>query len=133
MVRGVAALNARFRAVPQKLIRASIPVTKNYAERTVADAKRTAPEDEADLIAAIGVDDFTSQAKGQFIGVTVFAGDETTIVENSSGGRFQNAKLQEGGTRKMPANPFFNISVRANRRPFKAAMTRALRKALRNS
>lgn len=132
MVKGVAELNRRLRAVPRKLTQASIPVTDRYAARVVQDMKNAAPDHEQDLINSIGIDDRTSQAKGQFIGVTVFAGDETTVVSNASGGNFQNAKLQEGGTKNMPANPFFNISVRANRRAFKSAMSRAIRKAIRS-
>jgi HK97 gp10 family phage protein len=93
----------------------------------------TAPRDEHALIRSIRVEDTTTRktSKGEtgFVGVVVKAGDETTIVTNSRGQRFQNAKLQEHGTKKMPANPYFNASYRRMRSRVKSRITRAVRQA----
>ena len=45
----------------------------------------------------------TSRGEPSFIGVVVKAGDTSAIVTDRTGTRFQNAKLQEHGTKSMPA------------------------------
>ena len=73
-----------------------------------------------------------------FIGVVVKAGNETTLVSGEKAGKksgvrrgtiFQNARLQEFGTKNMAANPFFFPAWRANRTRVRAAITRSVRKA----
>lgn len=73
-----------------------------------------------------------------FIGVLVKAGDETTVVGGEKPGKksgvrrgtkFQNAKLQEFGTKNMPANPFFFFAYRQRKRAAKANISRAISKA----
>lgn len=117
---------------------AALAAAKQQAQKeaeTVAQLMRAmAPEDEHNLIKSIRTepaDTFTTKSgqEVKFIGVMVRAGDETTIVTNKSGGRFQNAKLQEHGTQKMKANPYFNPAKRLRRRAAKANITRAVRKA----
>lgn len=103
------------------------------AEIIARYARSFAPEDERDLIKSIRVESVsTISTRGgdkDFIGAVVKAGDETTIVTNSRGTRFQNAKLQETGTRDMPANPYFNPAKRLRRRAAKTNIARAMRKA----
>lgn len=96
--------------------------------------RATAPRDEMELIRSIRVEDAatrktTKHGEVGFVGVVVKAGDETTIVTNARGQRFQNAKLQEHGTKKMKANPYFNSSYRRRRSQAKASITRAVKKA----
>jgi hypothetical protein len=96
--------------------------------------RATAPRDDLELVRSIRVEDATSRqiTKGGevgFIGVVVKAGDETTIVTNARGQRFQNAKLQEHGTKRMRANPYFNSSYRRRRAQARSAISRALSKA----
>lgn len=92
-----------------------------------------APREQGELIASIRVEDAetvtTRKGERGFIGVVVKAGDATTIVTNETGARFQNAKLQENGTKNMPASPYFNPAWRANRRRVRSAVSRAIRKA----
>lgn len=73
-----------------------------------------------------------------FIGVMVRAGDETTIVSGEKPGKksgtrrgtkFQNARLQEFGTKKMKANPFFFFAYRQRKRAARANIARAISKA----
>lgn len=72
-----------------------------------------------------------------FVGVIIRAGDETTLVTGEkpgkksgmrSGTHFQNARLQEFGTKDMPANPFFYPSYRLRKSLVKSNITRAIRK-----
>lgn len=89
--------------------------------------------DGGDLRRSIRVEDAntvtTRKGERDYIGVVVRAGDETTIVTNSSGQRFQNARLQEFGTATMGANSYFYPAWKANRRSIRGAITRAIRKA----
>lgn len=101
----------------------------------VANAMKVlAPKDQGELIRSIRVEakETIVRPKGgeaDYTGVAIKAGDETTIVTNSSGARFQNARIQEFGTKTRPASPFFFIAWRANRRRVRAALTRAIRQA----
>lgn len=103
------------------------------ANEVAAAMRYLAPKDQRELVTSIRVEDATSikTSKGErgFIGVVVKAGDATTIVTNQRGQRFQNAKLQEHGTKKMKANPYFNPAWRMNRRRVRSAITRAVRNA----
>lgn len=104
----------------------------------VADAMRflapvqPGPEG-GDLRRSIRVEDAASISSGgaerEFIGVVIRAGDATTVVTNSRGQQFQNARIQEFGTKARPANPYFFPAWRANRARIRASITRAIRKA----
>lgn len=103
---------------------------------SLAGAMRVlAPRDDGDLMRSIRVEgaEVIETGKGArgFSGVMVKAGDATTVVENASGVKFQNARLQEHGTKTRPANPFFYPAWKANRRRIRAAITRAANKAWR--
>lgn len=95
-----------------------------------------APVDQRELINSIRVEEAdtiaTTQGDTGFIGVVVKAGNESTIVTNERGVRFQNAKLQENGTKNMPANPYFNPAKRLRRRATRANISRAVNKAWRD-
>lgn len=112
---------------------AGLQQSRKEGEIVAGIMRAFAPVDQRALIASIRVEDAgtiaTSQGETGFIGVVVKAGDESTIVTNKRGVRFQNAKLQENGTRKMPANPFFNPAKRMRRRPARANIARAVGKA----
>lgn len=115
-------------------VRAAAQAAANKGGGEVASAMRyLAPVDQRELINSIRVEDADSitTRRGQrtFIGVVVKAGDASTIVTTKSGGKFQNAKLQETGTQNMPANPYFNPAWRANRARVRGSITRAVRKA----
>lgn len=128
---------ARLGAMMRKHLAAALAAGKAAARsggEEVANVMRaTAPRDELDLIRSIRVEDATTRktSKGEtgFIGVVVKAGDESTIVTNARGQRFQNAKLQEHGTKRMRANPYFNASYRRLRSRVKGRIARGVRKA----
>ncbi|QRZ12672.1 hypothetical protein JWJ88_08620 [Paracoccus methylovorus] len=106
---------------------------RTQGEGVAAAARYLAPHDDGDLIRSIRVEDVdsvtTSKGERDFIGVSIKAGDEKTVVTNSSGGRFQNARIQEFGTKARAANPFFFPAWKANRRRVRSAISRAVRKA----
>ena len=126
-------MQAMFRRKAERVMDAAKAEAEKQGEQVAAAMRYLAPRDQSELVRSISVEDAatrkTSQGETGFIGVVVKAGDETTIVTNETGGRFQNAKLQENGTRNMPANPYFNPAWRGNRTRVRAAITRAIRKA----
>lgn len=102
------------------------------AEEIVAMMRRLVPVDQGDLrdsiqwtwgeaptgsmkIAAVQ----SSRSRG--ISITIFAG----------GNKAYYARWQEFGTVKMPANPFFYVAWRANRKKVKARIQAAMRTAAR--
>lgn len=133
MVKGIPEVQAMFRRKAAKVAAAAKAQARDQGEQVAAAMRYLAPREQGELIRSIRVEDAasvpTSKGERGFIGVMVKAGDETTVVTNHSGGRFQNAKLQEHGTRNMPASPYFNPAWRANRRRVRSAISRAVRKA----
>ena len=119
------------------VIKAADAAAKQGADETANVMRATAPRDDLELVRSIRVEkaDQVSTKGGRssrFIGYLVKAGDETTIVTNERGVKFQNAKLQEHGTKNMPANPYFNPSWRRVKTRVKAKITREIRKAWRS-
>nr|WP_010400149.1 HK97-gp10 family putative phage morphogenesis protein [Paracoccus sp. TRP] len=133
MVNGIPEVQAMFRRKAAKVAAAAKAQARVGGEQVASAMRYLAPREQGELIRSIRVEDAasisTSKGERGFIGVVVKAGDETTIVTNESGGRFQNAKLQEHGTKNMPANPYFNPAWRANRSRVRSAISRAVRKA----
>lgn len=133
MVNGIPGVRAMFKRKAAQVHQQAKAAARQGGEEVAAAARYLAPRDEADLIRSIRVEDATtrktSQGEAAFIGVVVKAGDETTVVMNERGVRFQNAKLQENGTKNMPANPYFNPAWRMNRARVRGRITRAIRKA----
>lgn len=106
---------------------------RRQGEGVATAARYLAPRDDGNLIRSIRVENAdsvtTSKGERDFIGVKVVAGDATTMVTNGSGGRFQNARIQEFGTKTRAANPYFFPAWKANRRRVRSAISRAIRKA----
>lgn len=133
MVNGIPQVQAMFRR-KASAVAAQAKLAARQGGEEVAQAMRyLAPKDERELVNSIRVEDAetvnTSKGARGFIGVIVKAGDATTVVTNDRGVKFQNAKLQENGTRNMPANPYFNPAWRTNRTRVRGKITRAVRKA----
>ena len=133
MVNGIPEVQAMFRRKAAKVASAAKAQAQTSGEQVASAMRYLAPREQGELIRSIRVEDAasitTSKGERGFIGVVVKAGDETTIVTNHTGARFQNAKLQENGTKNMPASPYFNPAWRANRRRVRSAISRAVRKA----
>lgn len=133
MVNGIPQVQAMFRRKAASVVAAAKAQSRKGGEEVAAAMRYLAPRDEGALVGSIRVEDAGSIATRRgvrgFIGVVVKAGDTSTLAITASGGRFQNAKLQEFGTQKMPANPYFYPAWRANRRRVRSGISRAVRKA----
>lgn len=133
MVNGIPEVQAMFRRKAAKVAAAAKAQARSQGDQVASAMRYLAPREQGELIRSIRVEDAasieTSKGARGFIGVVVKAGDETTIVTNHTGARFQNAKLQENGTKNMPASPYFNPAWRSNRSRVRSAITRAVRKA----
>ena len=134
MVNGIPGVQAMFRRKAAAVVAAGRAAANKGGEDVAKAMRYLAPEDQLALKKSIRVEQTStrSTSKGAevgFIGVIVKAGDASTVVTNSRGQRFQNAKLQETGTKNMPANPYFNVAWRQNRTRVRGSITRAVRKA----
>lgn len=133
MVNGIPGVRAMFKRKAEMVVQQAKAAAVQGGDEVAQVMRYLAPRDEAELIRSIRVDDAsaveTKSGSSGFIGVVVKAGDETTIVTNSRGQRFQNAKLQENGTKNMPASPYFNPAWRVMRSRVRGRITRAIRKA----
>jgi HK97 gp10 family phage protein len=107
------------------------------AEETTDLQKRFVPVKQGKLKASIGyvVGDQAPEGAGitsapaksaTDLTVTMYAGDQSTMVTNKRGVRFQNAKIQEFGTKKMPANPYFFPGFRIGKKRAKPRIARAV-------
>lgn len=133
MVKGIPQMQAMFRRKAAAVTEAARAAAKGGGEEVAQAMRYLAPKDQRELVNSIRVEDAeTVSTRGGdrgFIGVTVKAGDATTVVTNSTGGKFQNAKIQEFGTKSRAASPYFFPAWRANRTRVRGKITRAVRKA----
>lgn len=102
--------------------------------------KRMVPVDEGKLRDSIGwmwgappegATVFATAAGDAGLVITIYAGDRNTIVTNARGIEFQNAFIQEFGSQKMSANPFFRPAWRINRKRAQGRISRSIGKAAR--
>lgn len=142
MVQGLGDWKRKWGGLPGKLRDEIVRTLEQCAEELVAEMKQNAPELSGELRESIG---WTwgdapegSMAIGtvsngdQALQITIYAGNEKTIVTNKSGGKFQLAKLQEFGTKNMPANPYFYPVYRLRKRRIKSRLTRNAKKAIQS-
>lgn len=143
MVKGVAQLTKKLTVdIPARVKQAARDAMEQGAEETVQMMKRLVPVDGGKLRDSIGWTWGSAPAGSMTLGtvqgrnyktmrITIYAGDESTIVTNKRGVRFQNARLQEFGTQAMAASPYFFTSWRAMKKRVKSRMTRNVRKAMK--
>ncbi len=125
----------------------AIEEVRKAMEKAAADMVRqmqaVAPRDQGNLAASIGWTWGDAPKGSMSVGrvqsggsagrafndltITIYAGG------NSEAGDAFYARFQEFGTRNMPANPFFFPVYRANRARTRAAISRGIRKALKNA
>lgn len=136
MVNGIPSVQAMFRRKAAAVVAAAKAQARKSGEDVAQGMRYLAPEKSGALRRSIRVEDAgtvaTRGGERGFIGVKVKAGDSSTVVTNARGARFQNAKLQEFGTRKRPASPYFYPTWRANRSRVRGAISRAIRRAWTN-
>jgi HK97 gp10 family phage protein len=140
-VKGEAALKTAMMAIPQKIRDEVARELEVQAVKVVADMKRLVPVDSGALRDSIG---WTwgdapkgaisvGQVRGrQFarVAIMIYAGTRDKSLGNADA---FYARFQEFGTVKMPANPFFYPAWRANKTRVKAALTRAVKRAVRKA
>lgn len=141
MVKGVTAFHARLVAVPDKIRKAVVPVMEAQATKIVAEMKRLVPVDKGVLRDSIGWT-WGSAPKGAVtlgsvggspraaLRITIYAG---TRDKSLGGADAFHAVFQEFGTKKMAASPFFWPAWRRGRSGAKSAISRAVRKALKDA
>lgn len=131
MVNGIPQVRAMFKKKGVAVVAAGKAEARRQGDQVAAAMKYLAPRDQGELIRSIRVEEAATVGKAErgFIGVKVKAGDPTTIVTNVTGAQFQNARIQEFGTKSRAANPYFFPTWRTNRTRVRGAITRAVRKA----
>ena len=142
MVEGLGEWKRKWGSLPGKLRDEIIRTLEQNAEELVAEMKQNAPELSGELRESIGwtwgdapegsMAIGTVRGGDETLQITIYAGNEKTIVKNKSGGKFQLAKLQEFGTKNMAANPFFYPVYRLRKRRLKSRLTRNVNKVIRN-
>ncbi len=146
MVEGLRALRRKFKVtIPRAVERHLKQAMEVFADKVVASAESFVPEKEGDLKNSIGWVWGTNIPSGAIslggvspggndrLVITIFAGDESTMVSvrPDSDFKLQNALMQEFGTENMPANPFFFVSYRLNKRGGLSGMTRAMKRGIK--
>ena len=143
MVQGVAQFTKRLtKDIPARVQAAARDAMERGAEEIVAMMRRLVPVDQGDLRDSIGWTWGEAPAGSMIIGtvgnrsyktmrITIFAGNEKTIVTNARGIEFQNARLQEFGTKEMTANPFFFVAWRTLKKRVRNRISRNLRAAIK--
>ena len=134
MVNGIPQVRAMFARKGAAVVAAGKAAAAAGGDQVADGMRYLVPVEQGELKASIRVEDASSVttrsgSSSGFIGVMVKAGDATTVVTNSSGGQFQNARIQEFGTKSRAANPYFFPVWRANRTRVRSAISRAVRKA----
>ncbi len=139
MVKGISSLRQANKRLAQKMKLTGLSATKEVAEEHARLMKPLVPIEEADLLNSIrvaplgdeGVSARKSKSGRQYLkyGHSVIYGNDKTVVENSRGVAFQNARIQEFGTKTRQATPALFPTYRANKRRFKARITKAMRLA----
>lgn len=133
-------LKRKLRAVPQKVLDAVKGQMEAYAAQIVAEMKMLVPVKTGALRDSIG---WTwgdppkgslavANVRGRSIGgvfITIYAGTRDKKLGDQDA---FYARWQEFGTQNMPANPFFFVVWRANRRRVRGGINRAVRKALKS-
>lgn len=141
MVKGLDRLKRKLtKSIPER-VRKNTEEALKRAARSITDTMEAfAPQDTGRLKGSIGwtmgeppPGSISSKRKSEpgDIAATIYAGDESTMVTNKRGVRFQNARLQEFGTKNMPPTPFFYPAYRAHKKSVKSRVSRAIKKGLK--
>lgn len=143
-MQNVAAFKARIARVLPNIEAEARAYLEAEAVRITAVMRALAPKDSGALAASIGWTWGAAPEGSMVLGtvaaspraglkITIYAGNAATMVTNARGARFQNARLQEFGTKTRPASPYFFPVWRANKARVKSGLTRAIRRGLAKS
>ncbi|WP_347139436.1 HK97-gp10 family putative phage morphogenesis protein [Paracoccus sp. SSK6] len=131
-------LKRKLRAVPDVVLKAVRAQMEDGASLIVREMKALAPYETGALRDSIG---WTwgnapkgslsiASVKGRVAGlfITIYVGTRDKSLGDQDA---YYARWQEFGTKNMPANPFFFVVWRANRRSFRSGINRAVRNAVK--
>ena len=153
-IEGLEDVLKRYDALPNLVVAELTRAMERGARRIVKLMKQLAPVESGALRDSIGwtwgaapkgalAVGTVAAGKGASIAITIYAGGSETTARKqrrASGSRksdqgrsghfdSDNARYQEFGTSKMPAQPYFYPAWRAEKRGFKLSQTAAIRKA----
>lgn len=133
----IRAMERRFAAIPVKVREAVRYAMADQADKLVEEMFNLAPKDTYELVSSIGWTWGDAPAGTMAIGTvggpggTEYGSMKITIF--AGGGDAFHARFQEFGTVDMAANPFFYPVWRLRRRRVRSAISRAMRKAIREA
>lgn len=130
---GIGRLKKRLAAIPAEVKKAANATTVKQAEAMAQTMRQLAPEDEGDLKESI-----TVTAGGEQTPAYSQPGGQMTVPENAVAVTVGNTDvryphLQEYGTTKMNAQPFFWPSVRLHQKKAQQAIKRGVARAVKKN
>lgn len=139
-VEGLTAFQRKMALIPQAIINEVQKELEKQATELVAMMKRLAPKESGALANSIGWTwgnapkgsvtlGSVAASEGSSLRITVYAG---AAGKKADGGTFY-ARFQEFGTKNMPANPFFFPAYRSKRRKIRGALSRAVKRGIKNA
>lgn len=135
-LKGEAAFRRRLRAIPDKVRAEVVQAMEAGANQVVRDMKALAPKG-ASLALVNSIGWTWGEAPRGAVTVASMSGgrgyDTLRITIYAGGDAAFYARFHEFGTVKMPANPFFFVSWRANRRGVRSRITRAVRRGFQKA
>jgi len=136
-VEGLDKLNARLKAMPAETIRQVSAAVEKGAERMVAQAQRFAPVDTGETRDSIkwewsGAGSDTGQGEASASRVAVKGGQKLAATVTAGNAKAFAVRWIEHGTVTTPAQAFFWPAWRLVRKPIRAAIARALNKAIKS-
>lgn len=131
-VSGIAAMKAKLMRVPAAVESRARDAMEKGADEIVAMMKRLVPVEHGDLRDSIGWNWDGNPAGTKIIGTARSRGEgDLRLVIYAGDDKAFYARMQEFGTRKMAANPYFFVSYRANKVKVKRRIAVASRTALK--
>ncbi len=142
MVKGEQELKRFMRkTLPGAVKKAARQAMEEGAERIVQRMRLSVPKDQGGLLASIGWTWGAPPDGAMVVGevgetkhglrIVIYAGNKSTMVTNKRGIEFQNALIQEFGTKDRKATPYFYSVYRSQKRAVKSLITRRINKAIK--
>lgn len=138
-VEGLSAFQRKMALIPKAVHDEIRKELEKQAEELVQMMRRIAPRGETGALAASIRWTWGDAPKGTMSVGTVAASEGSDMrITIYAGGKVGAqdafyARFQEFGTKNMPANPFFFPSYRAKRRAIRGALSRAIKRGLKNA
>lgn len=130
---GLSRFQKRMNAIPEAVRKAALPAIQKSAEEIAATMRSLAPKEEGDLRDSIEITGpgQTTPAYSQPGGSQVVPENSFAITVGNEDVRYPH--LQEYGTTRHPAQPFFWPAYRMNRKRAESRIKRAISKAVKDN